>query len=236
MSTIEAQTRAGSTLASTRGIITGLLLVLSVLTLTKALSEDIIVTQFSKVGDIIRSLYPTDDYLADNPDALRDDYDQLVGVLEGGAQMVLGLSERTQAIYDDMTAPKGYTVTSGAIQLYRSGDIAPAILILLFSVAMPILKTALMLFVYVEPLIAKGQHRGADIMRLLNLSHKYTMLDVFVVAITVFAFSEQALVSVKPAEALYWYLGYMAVSYGALWLLAIKDESQKRDKAQISEA
>lgn len=202
-----------------QGLIIALLLLGSVFTLTKALTENIVITQFSEIGDIVRSLYPPDDYLADNPDAGEGDYDQLVGVLEGGAQMVLGLSARAGDIYQDMITAKGYTVTSGAMQLYRSGDIAPALLILVFSVIMPIAKTLLMIFVFIEPALTKGRHRGADILKLLNLSHKYTMLDVFVVSVTVFAFSNQALVSVTPADALYWYLGYMGISYAALWLL-----------------
>lgn len=202
-----------------RSLLCAVLLLASVGTLWMALTTEIIVTRFQEVGDLIRTLYPEGDYIADNPGNTAKDYEGFIQIMENGSTMLLNLSGRAQQIYQDLTQPTGYTVGAGAKQLWDAGDIAPALLIFTFSILMPVLKTLLMGFVFLEPYMVKGKPKGAAILKLLNLSHKYTMLDVFVVSISVFAFSKNALVTVEPAEAVGWYIGYMVISYMGLTLL-----------------
>lgn len=208
-------------------IVTGLLLLISCFALYKALTTPIIETRFSSATEMLENLYPRSDYLKDNPDSGMEDYEELLSFVDRGTQLLLGFSSRAQLIYDDLIKEKTYTVTAGIRQLWRAGDTVPALLILAFSVLFPVIKTFFMMLVFSGQILSKYMTENSNVTKanpsrllaFLTLSHKYTMLDVFVVSVTVFAFSNQTLVSVKPSVALYWYIGYMAASFPALWLL-----------------
>jgi len=185
--------------------------------LSKALTENIIISKFATVREIVQSVYGPSDFDADNPQAEASAYENLLATIDWGFNQIIGLSERVRANYQQMTSAQGYTVAAGARQLWAAGDRVPALLIFGFSIIFPILKTLLMLVVYVGRLAWPAEQRGRRILKLLNASHKYTMLDVFVVAVMVFALSNQKLISVNPGSAIYWYVLYMAASYLALW-------------------
>ena len=164
---------------SLRSALIGLLLIGSVASLYQALTLDVVTTKFATFEQIVQTFYGEDDYRADNPDADKDGYKDLLDTLDWGFHSLINLSNRVGENYRDLIKPQGYTVIGGAQQLWIAGDIAPALLILLFSVLFPIIKTLMMLGVFgVQTRDRwKGtllrEPRGARTLMLLNATHKY---------------------------------------------------------------
>ena len=126
--------------------------------------------------------------------------------------MVLG-SEAAKKNFADLTQPKGYTAWQSARVLYDAGDVLTGTAIIAFSIIYPILKTlALMVMI-----IANAQNKTA--LKLAEWTHKYTMLDVFVAAVTVVALSTQKLLEINTGPAIWWYVAYLIAGFVSVWVL-----------------
>lgn len=82
------------------------------------------------------------------------------------------------------------TILDGVRQLFERGDYLPAVLIALFSIVVPILKSLILFIVLVR------QNTTTLAMRTLDSVHRFAMLDVFVVAILVVILSSSTPVTV----------------------------------------
>lgn len=101
-------------------------------------------------------------------------------------------------------------VIGSIAKLYESGDVIVAIVILLFSVVIPVLKVLSLLFVsvFMESSFAHG------IVKFFKMIGKWSMVDVFVVAVfLVYLTANKGDVSRAEVEVgLYFFLAYVIVS------------------------
>jgi Paraquat-inducible protein A len=126
--------------------------------------------------------------------------------------MVLG-SDAAKKNFADLTQPKGYTAWQSARVLYDAGDVVSGTAIIAFSVVYPILKTLALLVM----IIVNVKHKTA--LKLAEWTHKYTMLDVFVAAVTVVALSTQKLLEINTGPAIWWYIAYLITGFVSVWVL-----------------
>jgi hypothetical protein len=126
--------------------------------------------------------------------------------------MVLG-SDAAKQHFTDLTQPKGYTAWQSARVLYDAGDMVAGTAIIAFSVIYPVLKTLALLVM----ILANVRQKAA--LRLLEWTHKYTMLDVFVAAVTVVAVSTQKLLEIDTGPAILWYIAYLVVGFVSVSVL-----------------
>ncbi|WP_245832066.1 paraquat-inducible protein A [Solemya velesiana gill symbiont] len=115
-------------------------------------------------------------------------------------------------IYIGLTAPmitiekfifisNSFSVSSGVAELYRNGETLLFLIIGIFSILLPILKL-LLLFMLTNPLRRKSE----KMKRYLHLVHEYgrwSMLDVFVVAVMVVSVKLDAIAKVYVHSGLY---------------------------------
>jgi hypothetical protein len=126
--------------------------------------------------------------------------------------MVLN-SDAAKQNFADLTQPKGYTAWQSARVLYDAGDVLSGTAIIAFSIIYPILKTlALMVMIVVNA-------KNKTALKLAEWTHKYTMLDVFVAAVTVVALSTQKLLEINTGPAIWWYVAYLIAGFVSVWVL-----------------
>ena len=95
-----------------------------------------------------------------------------------------------------------YSVVTGVFGLYDDGEHFLAALVFFFSFVFPIAKLALLLWIWFVPM--NHVQRGEWLARLSALG-KWSMLDVFIVAILVVASKLGALADVKTEDGIYWF-------------------------------
>jgi hypothetical protein len=126
--------------------------------------------------------------------------------------LVLG-TDAAKKNFADLTQPKGYTAWQSARVLYDAGDVISGTAIVAFSIIYPILKTlALMVMIVVNA-------KSRTALKLAEWTHKYTMLDVFVAAVTVVAISTQKLLEINTGPAIWWYVAYLIAGFASVWVL-----------------
>ena len=189
------------------------LLFVSTAALYLALTTPILTTQLGEVDQILANVITLEDQQANDPNISEEEYRAALKGMETQLLTFLALQYPSSTErYAQATQPQSYNVLQGVDALREAGDFIPAALIFLFSVCFPVVKTA---FGYV---MLVGGTAARSIGRLILKSHKYTMLDVFVVAVTLFATSKQTFFLISPGEAVLYYIAYMTLSYGFLWL------------------
>jgi hypothetical protein len=214
-------------------LIAAVLVIASGVCLYFALTKPIVISQMVSLHEIIKVVYPMEAFVqskqpkpaaapadgsapapaaapAPAPDISPEAYDKQVKGFEG---LINGLVLKTDAAkqnFADLTSPKGYTAWESSQLLYKSGDRFSATAIVAFSIAYPVLKTiALMILI-----IINMQPKTA--LKLAEFTHKYTMLDVMVAAITLVALSTQKLLVIHTGPAIWWYVGYLVTGFIAV--------------------
>ncbi|MGF1464361.1 MAG: paraquat-inducible protein A [Maricaulaceae bacterium] len=109
------------------------------------------------------------------------------------------------------------SVLSAVRELYDGGKPVPASLILGFSVIVPVIKFTLNLALAVRA----GAGGPATGRTWLQAVHKWALLDVFVVAVAVFALSAFDFFVVVIEPAFYMFLCYYALAFAALAVLPV---------------
>ena len=142
---------------------------------------------------------------------------------------ILMVTIHTQVEYlgDIVLSFESKGVLGSVFKLFSNGDIVVALVIFLFSVLVPLLKVFALLFVSIFM-----KHRFAqDIVRFFKLIGKWSMVDVFVVALfLVYLTANKAEVSRAEIEVgLYFFLAYviasMLLSLAADKMLKVKTSS-----------
>lgn len=95
-----------------------------------------------------------------------------------------------------------YSVATGVFGLWDDGEHFLAALVFFFSFVFPIAKLALLLGLWFVPM--QPARRGEWLARLSALG-KWSMLDVFIVAILVVASKLGALADVRTEDGIYWF-------------------------------
>lgn len=110
---------------------------------------------------------------------------------------------------------KGVLTTIGA--LWESGNLWLAVLLFVFSVAIPVFKTLIVALTFFAP----GHQLSIHGLRLSKGMGKWSMADVFVVAILVAFFStaDNGLTQAEVQAGLYFFAGYVVLSLVATQLI-----------------
>jgi hypothetical protein len=214
-------------------LIAAVLVIASGVCLYFALTKPIVISQMVSLHEIIKVVYPMDAFVQSKqpkpaaaptdgsapapvaapkpaPDISPEAYDSQVKGFEG---LINGLVLKTDAAkknFADLTSPKGYTAWQSSQLLYNSGDKFSATAIIAFSIAYPVLKTIALLIL----IVINMQPKTA--LKLAEFTHKYTMLDVMVAAITLVALSTQKLLVIHTGPAIWWYVGYLVAGFIAV--------------------
>ena len=143
----------------------------------------------------------------------------LVGALAAIITLVLGLvtpilmvtiHKEVEYIGDIVLSFESKGVIGSIVKLFDTGDIIVALVILLFSVLVPVLKVFSLLFIS----IFRESHFAHKIVKFFKMIGKWSMVDVFVVAVfLVYLTANKGDVSRAEVEVgLYFFLAYVIVS------------------------
>jgi paraquat-inducible protein A len=102
-----------------------------------------------------------------------------------------------------------YSVIAGVHGLWEQGQYVLAIILFFFSIVFPIFKLATLAVVWFVPL-AEGRRKLA--LHWLGILGKWSMLDVFVVAILIVLVKLGPLAKVEPQRGLYWFAAAIVFS------------------------
>lgn len=122
-------------------------------------------------------------------------------LLTAGVLLVVGLVSPVITLEKFVLIRNTFSVLSGVVQLFREGQYFLGMVVAGFSVLLPVLKLAV-LFRLLSPAMADRRH----LHRYLVLMHDYgrwSMLDVFVVAVMVVAVKLGVFVEVQMRYGLY---------------------------------
>ncbi len=211
-------------------LIAAMLVVASGVFLFFALTQPIVTSRMVSLSQIIRAVYPMQAFVeskqpkpasgadaaapaAPAPDVSTEAYERS---LKGFEAVFTGMVLKTDAAkknFAELTQPQGYTAWQSSQVLYNAGDKISATAIIAFSIAYPVLKTialVVLILLNVTPQTA---------LKLAEFTHKYTMLDVFVAAVTVVSVSTQKLLVIDTGPAIWWYIGYLITGFAAVMVL-----------------
>ncbi len=93
-----------------------------------------------------------------------------------------------------------YTLLKSIGLMFEAGNVILATIIFLFSVIFPVGKLCLLLVVWFIPFHAGARHRA---MHMISSVGKWSMLDVFIVAMLVILISARAATKAEPLIGLY---------------------------------
>lgn len=93
-----------------------------------------------------------------------------------------------------------YTIITGVKNLFKEGSIFLGVIIFLFSIVFPISKLGTLFVVWFKKLTKNSRH---TILKWLDILGRWSMLDVFVVAVLVVVSKAGGLVDAKPKTGIY---------------------------------
>lgn len=102
-----------------------------------------------------------------------------------------------------------YTIVTGVQNLLTGGNVFLGIIILLFSIVFPISKLGTLLIVWFKKLISEKRNK---ILKWLDILGRWSMLDVFVVAVFIVISKVGGLVDAKPRTGVYIFAGAVFMS------------------------
>ena len=132
-----------------------------------------------------------------------------------------------------------YSIVSSVLELVNAGNVLIAGIIFLFSALFPVLKLALVLYLAMRPTPRAGDS-GRSLVKLMLAAGKYSMLDVFVIALLIVAFKLGGVIKAEIDFGLYLFILSIVLSTLAnLMLLASLDpasaETRKGDEMSAPE-
>ncbi len=108
---------------------------------------------------------------------------------------------------EDLAQTSEDTVLSGIDKLYETDNFAPATIILICSVIIPILKTLLAIFY-----TAQTHFRPKLFADISLYLHRYSLVEVIIVALIVMSMSRISFVNIELGPAIYFYIAYFALT------------------------
>lgn len=115
--------------------------------------------------------------------------------------LAIGLTSPILTLEKFFIVKNTFSIFSGLMQLLDEGRFFLFVIIFIFSVALPVIKLAILF-----SLLSSRSSNGETLQRYLHLMHQYgkwSMLDVFVVALLVVAVKLGAVASVETHYGLY---------------------------------
>lgn len=108
---------------------------------------------------------------------------------------------------EDLAQTSEDTVLSGIDKLYETDNFAPATIILICSVIIPILKTLLAIFY-----TAQTHFRPKLFADISLYLHRYSLVEVIIVALIVMSMSRISFVNIELGLAIYYYIAYFVLT------------------------
>ena len=121
-------------------------------------------------------------------------------LLAAAACLVIGLSLPIMTVRWLVVFDHKISILSGIRALLDNGEILLALILFGFSVAFPLIKIALLLALWLT--LRRGSRPSARFLLLLEAIGRWSMLDVFVLALVIFAVKAQPLADAQTAGAL----------------------------------
>ena len=123
--------------------------------------------------------------------------------------LLMGLSTPVVRIEKFFFFDDEYSVVGGIANLFDHGNPALATIVLLFSIVFPVLKLAAVAWAWVWPLEIDARRR---LLRWTALLGRWSMLDVFVVAVIVVLLQSSFLGRAEPRPGIYIFAAAIALS------------------------
>ena len=108
---------------------------------------------------------------------------------------------------EDLAQSSEDTVLSGIDKLYETDNFAPATIILICSVIIPVLKTLLAIL-----FTAQTNFRPKLLADISLYLHRYSLVEVIIVALMVMSMSRISFVDIELGPAIYYYVGYFVLT------------------------
>jgi paraquat-inducible protein A len=102
-----------------------------------------------------------------------------------------------------------YSVIAGVHGLWEQGQYVLAIILFFFSIVFPLFKLAALGLLWLAPL---PEQRRQAVLHWLGILGKWSMLDVFVVAILIVLVKLGPLAKVQPEQGVYWFAAAIFLS------------------------
>jgi paraquat-inducible protein A len=147
------------------------------------------------------------------PQSLRDRYPRRIEVplliLLSLVLLLIALSLPLMTVQKMVLWKNEYSVIAGVHGLWEQRQYALAIILFFFSIVFPIFKLAALAFVWAVRLT---EQKRETVLRWLGILGKWSMLDVFVVAILIVLVKLGPLAKVEPQRGLYWFAAAILLS------------------------
>ena len=147
------------------------------------------------------------------PQSLRDRHPRRIEVplliLVSFALLLIALSLPLMKVQKMMLWKNEYSVIAGVHGLWEQGQYALAIILFFFSIVFPICKLAALAFVWAVRL---PEQKRETVLHWLGILGKWSMLDVFVVAILIVLVKLGPLAKIEPQQGLYWFAAAILAS------------------------
>jgi len=147
------------------------------------------------------------------PQSLRDRYPRRIEVpfliLASFVLLLIALSQPLLTVEEMVFWKNEYSVIAGVHGLWEQGQYPLAIILFFFSIVFPTFKLA-MLGVLWTFRLAEGKRQA--VLHWLGILGKWSMLDVFVVAILIVLVKLGPLAKVQPRRGVYWFAAAILLS------------------------
>jgi paraquat-inducible protein A len=130
-------------------------------------------------------------------------------VFGSAALLVTGLSKPLMRVEKLVFWKNDYSVFTGIVSLYHDNQLMLAAVLFFFSMVFPFVKLTMLLVLWWAKL---GESRRETMLRWLGFLGKWSMLDVFAVAIMIVLVKLGPLASVEPEPGLYFFCGAILAS------------------------
>ena len=152
-------------------------------------------------------------------------YDIPVLILLSGILLIFGLNLPVLTLKEMVFMESTFSVLTGIANLWQQKQPFLAAIIVLFSVIFPITKLSVLLCIWGIRLTAKQRK---IIMHWIEALGKWSMLDVFVVAVTVVAVKFGFMIHAEPRVGVYVFASSIFVAMGtAGWMGRLIEKAEK---------
>jgi paraquat-inducible protein A len=141
-------------------------------------------------------------------------FDVPLALVLASVALYFGLSTPLIRVEKALFFTNEYSVWSGIVGLWNDRELLLAAVVFFFSFVFPIAKLALLAWIWFAPL---AEARRARWVHYLENLGRWSMLDVFAVAILIVATKLGPLASVYPQPGVTWFCAAILLSMAATW-------------------
>jgi paraquat-inducible protein A len=147
------------------------------------------------------------------PQALRERYPRRIEVplliLLSFLLLLIALSLPLMKVEKMVLWKNEYSVIAGVHSLWEQEQYALATILFFFSIVFPLFKLATLAYLW---FVRLGEHQRQAVLHWLGILGKWSMLDVFVVAILIVLVKLGPLAKVEPQRGVYWFAAAIFLS------------------------